>query len=272
MKTQINGVTYAFDVMGQGETLLLLHGFTGSRQQWQEIAETLASDYRVISVDLLGHGETDSPADSSRYTIDHAATDLVTIASHLDAGPLHLLGYSMGGRLALYTAIHYADHVRSLLLESASPGLESEAERDARRAQDEALADRIEHEGMDWFAAYWGNLSLWDSQRALPRAIRDGLDEQRRSNHPAGLANSLRGMGTGNQPSLWDNLEALAMPVTLIAGELDTKFVSINEQMQGGIPGATCFIVPGTGHNVHLEQLDKYLAVCRNHLAEAHRR
>jgi 2-succinyl-6-hydroxy-2,4-cyclohexadiene-1-carboxylate synthase len=254
----INEINYHVKVQGSGVPLVLLHGFTGSMESWSPLAEILAQYYTVIRVDLLGHGATDAPLDPGRYRMEAATPDLVKLLHALSAAPVNLLGYSMGGRLALYLAVHFPEMVRSLILESASPGLADPAEREARRARDDALADRIEREGIERFVDYWQNLPLFASQRRLPAETQADLRAQRLQNRPIGLANSLRGMGTGVQPSLWTDLPRLAIPVLLLVGELDAKFLRIAEDMEVGIRRARLKIIPDAGHTTHLENPDVF--------------
>jgi len=131
------------------------------------------------------------------------------------------------------------------------------AEQQARVQQDEALAARIEREGIAAFAEYWTNLPLFASQSI---DVRQRLCAQRLNNNPAGLANSLRGMGTGAQPSLWGRLDELRLPTLLLCGELDAKFRSINTEMQALIPDAELVVVSGAGHTVHAEQPERFRA------------
>ncbi|HRJ41650.1 MAG TPA: 2-succinyl-6-hydroxy-2,4-cyclohexadiene-1-carboxylate synthase [Caldilineaceae bacterium] len=236
------------------QPLVLLHGFTGSGANWQSHADFLAeSGFPVHAPDLPGHG-SNQPMNSDDYTMDGAARQLARLLEQWSPGPVHLLGYSMGGRLALYFALHYPEKVTSLILESASPGLATPEERAARTASDNALAMRIEREGIPAFVAFWEALPLWRSQARLPASVQQWLHEQRLGNSPTGLAHSLRGMGSGVQPSLWERLGELDMPVLLLAGEEDEKFVAINRQMAQRIPHARLEIVPRAGHTLHLEQ------------------
>ncbi|MDQ7033362.1 MAG: alpha/beta fold hydrolase [Anaerolineae bacterium] len=162
--------------------------------------------FTLFAPDILGHGLSESPRGDTIYTMAVVASHLLFIMEHHKIEQFHLLGYSMGGRLALYIATHYPDRVKSLILESASPGLKTEAEREARRKSDNDLADKIEANGIEWFVDYWEKLPLWHTQTPGQRAY---LREQRLKNDPVGLANSLRGMGTGVMPSLWDKLSEL---------------------------------------------------------------
>lgn len=253
----INGIHYHVDVVGAGEPLVLLHGFSGSGANWQPHVEALAPKFRVVTVDLIGHGQTDSPDDPERYVMERAAADLIAILDGLDMPSAHLLGYSMGGRLALYIALAYPARFKRLILESASPGLKTAAEREARIVSDEVLARRIEGQGIPAFADYWTSLPLFATQSPEVRAR---LHEQRLRNNPVGLANSLRGMGTGAQPSLWARLPELTMPTLLLCGALDAKFRAINEEMHALIPDSTLVNVPEAGHTTHAEQPQRFRA------------
>ena len=263
----INDVNYAYRVMGQGEPILVLHGFTGNQQQWDEVAEALMDEYQVVTVDLLGHGATDSPEDYERYSMDLSARNLVKLMQSLGHDTFHLLGYSMGGRLALYTAIHHPPNIKSLILESASPGLRTEKARLDRRNRDNTLADNIETNGIEWFVDFWEKLPLWDSQSTLSQDVRDQLREQRLTNNPRGLANSLRGMGTGVQPSLWDDIDKLDLPISLIVGQFDEKFVVINHELYDLFPRSDLSIVDDAGHTVHLENRDTFIRLIHEHLS-----
>ena len=248
----VNDVRYHVRRFGQGDPLVLLHGFTGSSANWQ--AE-LFPDQQVIAPDLLGHGETEAPEQFSRYQMVLAAHDLVALTRRLVEPPVNLLGYSMGGRLALFTALHYPDFAKRLILESASPGIADVQGRLARNTADLELGRRIIRDGIPAFVDDWENLPLFATQTPDQRAqLRPG----RLANNPTGLANSLFGMGTGCQPPLWERLHELTIPVLLIAGELDTKFTAIARQMSENIPHVTLAIIPNAGHTVHLEQPERY--------------
>lgn len=236
-------------------TLVLLHGFTGSAAGWGAHSDAfVAAGLRVVALDMLGHGAADAPDDPARYRIERCQEDIegALAALGIAAGEADLLGYSMGARIALYTAL--SGGFRRLILESGAPGIADPAERAARRASDDALADRIETEGVPAFVDFWQHLPLFASQRTLPDAVQSDLRAQRLHNTPRGLANSLRGVGTGQQPALHDQLASLTLPTLLIAGALDAKYTSINQQMAAAMPNATLRVIPDAGHTVHLEQ------------------
>ncbi len=232
--------------------LLFLHGFTGSRADWKPMHKLFPA-FETVAIDLPGHGDNRTPAP---YTMAQAAAEIIAQMEKVRLGsrPFHLLGYSMGGRLALYTALHYPHSILSLTLESASPGLQDETARQQRRQHDNALADRIERDGLPAFVDFWEKLSLWDSQQQLADETRAALRQRRLQNDPAQLADSLRCIGTGAQPSLWPHLGELTMPVHLIIGAFDHKFIAIAQEMRRAMEEAQLDIVEGAGHTVHLER------------------
>jgi len=256
MYIEVNDVRYHVELTGEGPALLLLHGFTGSTASWEGFIPSWSKHQQVIAVDLLGHGQTDAPADPSRYRTEHAVRDLTDIldALHIDAA--HVLGYSMGGRLALSLALIAPQRVRSLILESATPGIEADDERAERVRSDEALADRIISEGVAAFVDYWESIPLFRTIRDLPDDVQHSIRAQRLQNAEIGLAGSLRGMGTGAQPSWWQHIDSLSIPVQLIVGERDEKFVRIAQRMDELLPDSRLAVVAGAGHMVHVEQAD----------------
>ncbi len=256
---RVNGIRLGVELRGEtnnnDQTLVLLHGFTGSAASWGQHLDTLASyGLRLIAIDLPGHGLSDAPDDVEQYSIERHHYDILAVLQVLgiQEGQAMLLGYSMGGRIALYTA--FSGFFRALILESASAGIENVEEREERRRSDEALAASIEREGVPAFVERWERLPLFASQHMLSGEIQDTLHKQRSQNNPIGLAQSLRGVGTGYQPSLYAQLPDLQVPVLLIAGELDTKFTTIAQRMTQLLPHAQLHIVPAAGHSVHLEQ------------------
>ena len=254
-----NGIRLAVEQRGEtnnrDRTLVLLHGFTGSAASWGQQLDTLAEcGLHIIAIDLHGHGQSDAPKDPARYSIERHQHDIQAVLQAMEVHEAQaiLLGYSMGGRIALYTA--FSGFFRALILESASPGIENPVEREERRRSDEALATSIEREGVPAFVERWERLPLFASQQTLPSEIKEALHAQRLQNNATGLAQSLRGVGTGVQPSLYAQLPTLHIPVLLIAGELDIKFTKIAQRMAQLLPQAQLHIVPAAGHTVHLEQ------------------
>ena len=250
----LEGAELNVEVTGQGPALVVLHGFTGSVQTWQPFSEAAETGLTVVAVDLPGHGASDSPSDSRMYTMERHVQALAEILDRLELKRVAWMGYSLGGRIALSATVALPERTTSLVLESASLGIASEEERQQRIREDETLADWIEEVGAQRFVEHWESLPLWNSQKRLPPAVRDGLRSQRLRNNPGGLANSLRGVGTGAQPPLHDRLEEISAPALLVAGEDDEKFTGIAREMHRTIPTSRLETVAEAGHAVHLEQ------------------
>jgi 2-succinyl-6-hydroxy-2,4-cyclohexadiene-1-carboxylate synthase len=232
--------------VGVPAPLVLLHGFTQTRQSWRRTVAALDGRYRAIVPDLPGHGQL-----SERRPV--SLTACLGYLRALVEEPHALVGYSMGGRVALHAALARPQAVQRLVLVGASPGLEAEAERAERRRADEALADRIEAIGLEAFAAEWAALPLWEGQ---PERVRAAANADRLRNTPEGLAGALRGLGTGALPSLWGRLGEITIPVTLVVGERDEKFRGIAERMAERLPTARIEVIPAAGHAVQLERPD----------------
>ena len=250
----INGVHYAVRRWGAGPPLVLLHGFTGSSLLWESHAAAFAACFDTIAVDLLGHGSSAAPDDPARYGMAQTVADLAAVLDSLRLERTALLGYSMGGRAALALAIEQPARVSALVLEGASPGIADGAERAARVAADAALARRIERDGVAAFVDAWLAQPLFASQARLDPRTRAAARAQRLTNCAAGLAASLRGCGSGAQPSYWHRLHTLAVPTLLLAGAHDAKFQALARAMQERIPDATLRIIADAGHATHLEQ------------------
>ena len=181
-------------------TVVFLHGFMGSGEDWRPITQGLPAEYRCVLLDLPGHGCTPVRSDAP--------------------GPFVVAGYSMGGRLALYLALEHGERVQGLEMESASPGLRSEPERAERRDQDEQRAMELETGDWEAFLRQWYAAPMFESLPGCGERFQELL-ARRRKNNPRELARVLRGMGTGAQPSLWDRLPEAAAPSLLVAGERD---------------------------------------------------
>ncbi|MBK5443653.1 2-succinyl-6-hydroxy-2,4-cyclohexadiene-1-carboxylate synthase [Peribacillus sp. TH24] len=258
MKIVCRDVTYSVEIAGNGEPLVLLHGFTGNRDTWKFLIPLLCERYTLIMVDIIGHGGTASPADYRRYEMKQVTDDLKHILDELNFPKTHILGYSMGGRLALGFACLYPEYVKTLMLESASPGLLTEEEREIRRSNDKKLAGKILENGIEAFVDQWENIPLFESQKRLSSKTQAAIRQQRLENNPSGLSSSLLGMGTGSQASYWEELEFLDFPVLLVTGELDPKFCLIAESMQKMLKQAEWKIINDAGHAIHVEDGEKF--------------
>ena len=248
-----SSLSYHVNTYGKGEALLLLHGFTGDNSTWDTFISSWKERYQVITVDIIGHGKTDCPNEIEQYSIFAVVEQLREIIEKLGLIKVNLLGYSMGGRLALAYYFKYPQTVNKLILESTSPGLRTEHERTERRIQDEKLGDSIIEYGIESFTNKWENIPLFQSQQALTDSVKQKIRNQRLANNPVGLANSLKGMGTGAQPSYWTEVPKLTNTL-LITGDLDQKFVRIANEMTEINEILAHISVNNAGHAIHVEK------------------
>lgn len=219
----------------------IVHGFAQTGRCLGPLADSLAERHDVTAVDAPGHGGS----------LRHAAAGLWAGASLLVDGdePRVVVGYSMGGRLALHAALAHPDRVEALVLIGATAGLDDPDERRRRRGLDEALALRLEQDGLDAFLADWLAMPMFSG---LPDWAR--FDEERRGNTVAGLAASLRNAGTGSMTPLWDRLADITCPVLLLSGAGDPTYTSLASRLERGLGGPTRRVeVTGAGHAAHLE-------------------
>ncbi len=273
-RVPLRDVTYHISVRGPRDAPLVvfLHGFFGAGADLSHVARACCQSFCCVTVDLPGHGRSDAPADPRRYALPETAADLASLLDYFQRRTASLVGYSMGGRSALAFAAHFPERVRSLVLESASPGLASRVSRRERRLQDEALAARFLATDLDRMAEVWEGQPLFFSQRALSAEQRAAQRASRLRQRPFGLANSLLGAGTGAQPSYWGSLARLHCPVLLVTGGQDEKFTRIAERMAGLLPHCKRAQCVRAGHNVHLEEPDWYAKQVCDFLLHQHRR
>jgi len=225
--------------------VILVHGFTQSADSWQPVIDALPHDFDTIAIEVP------------------EGLDFLSTASGIGArgGPGTYVGYSMGGRLCLALAVERPDLVQELVLVSASPGIADERERGTRRTADERLALDVERDGVDAFLDRWLDQPLFAS---LPREVAR-IDERRRTNTVDRITHQLRALGQGVQPSLWDRLSQLSMPVTLVTGAYDRKYTELATRMAAAIgDGARTIVTPGAGHALQLERPEALAAVLRD--------
>lgn len=267
MKLDVSGVHYHVEMINKDkeDTIVFLHGFTGSTKSWQPVIKNW-DDYKIVLIDLIGHGETDCPEALEFYTMERQLRDLDELFDRLELDRLTLIGYSMGGRTALAYACSFSKRLKGLVLESASPGLRSEVERQERRARDEGLANRIVAGGIRNFVDRWENIPLFDSQKTLPEPVKRAVREERLAQNSTGLAYSLIGMGTGAQTSYWERLPSLELPVLLVTGQLDRKFEAIAGEMAGLLPNAVHKTIDA-GHAIHVEKPAEFATIVREYLS-----
>jgi 2-succinyl-6-hydroxy-2,4-cyclohexadiene-1-carboxylate synthase len=248
-------LNYYLNINSNKTLIVFLHGFIGNINEFDQAIKLLAEDFSYLTLDLPGHGKTKVLGSDECYKIEHIAQAIINLLDELKIDKCHLIGYSMGGRLALYLTLNFPARFIKVVLESASPGLATEAERLERVRSDAKIARKLSRSiiktDFATFLLNWYNQPIFGHIKNHPEY--DRMIESRLQNNPQELEKSLRLMGTGCQPSLWEKLQENKIPMLLLAGEYDEKFISINKEMAKLCNFAQFKIISNTGHNIHFE-------------------
>jgi 2-succinyl-6-hydroxy-2,4-cyclohexadiene-1-carboxylate synthase len=260
--------SYCLDGDPRYPAILFLHGFMGDRLEFQPAIANLSQQFYCVAIDLPSHGRTDLTnkctdqftyqdscySQNSCYTIELTAKLIVEFLELLHIERCFLVGYSMGGRVALYLTINFPKYFCKVVLESASAGLLTASERSDRLAKDQQLAEDLElldHDEFRLFLENWYQQKIFGNLRShsnFPQLL-----EHRLQNSPRELAKSLRYLSTGMQQSIWEDLPNNEIPLLLLVGGLDTKFVQINQLMAQASKFSQLEIISNCGHNIHFE-------------------
>ena len=250
---------------------MVLHGFTGSAQAMAPFAERLAARIspaaRIICPDLIGHGASEVPDELGRYRVDAMAEQVAALADELGCDRFHLVGYSMGGRVALTLGCTQPQRLRSLSLIGATAGIADPVARRRRAEADAARARRITAD-FGAFVDEWMAEPLFAGQAALGEPYQRVARTQRLTSKPSGLARSLLAGGTGSMTPLYDRLEACDAPTLVLAGAHDTKFCAVAGQLAAALPSAAAARIPSAGHAAHIEQPETTAAKIAAHITQ----
>ena len=232
---------------GTGPPVVALHGFTHTGAQFEGLAGLIPR--RIVAPDLPGHGQSSDIGTG----LDTVIASIAEVIEAIGSGPLPVIGYSQGGRLALQLALDRPRTVQSLVVISAGAGIEDDEERAARATADADLAESIRSEGTEAFLSSWTTSGM-TSTTHLDLTVRSRDLAIRRQNTAEGLARALTGYGQGAQPSLWSSLPKLDMPCLLIAGDRDGKIRVTTSAMAEALPDARKRVIRSSGHNPLLDQ------------------
>jgi len=250
-------------------TILALHGFTGGGSDFAPLVEALP-EFNWLTPDLPGHAPDPNapgaPGDACRLATSLRYLD--SIVPEKPDGPLVLLGYSLGGRLALHFALERPERIAALVLIGTSPGIADNIERVARQAEDDKLAQNIIAQGVPAFLQDWQQRPLIASQSRLPETWRAAMRERRRRLRAEGLAASLRQFGQGMVEPVWERLGELRRPILVCAGVNDEKYAAQAKEIQRRCPRAKLLLVPQAGHMAHLENCEAFAANLRDFLGK----
>jgi 2-succinyl-6-hydroxy-2,4-cyclohexadiene-1-carboxylate synthase len=243
--------------------VVCLHGFTGSPESFEPVREHLPG-VQLSALRLVGHGE---PA----RAVNGFEDEVARLAALLPKGPLRLVGYSLGARLALGLLTRHQGRFESAVLIGLNPGLRSETEREQRRAQDQVWIDLLEKQGLEPFLELWERQPLFAAPSTLPLNVSEKKRSERRKHDPFELARSLRVTGLAGMPDYWPFLPELRLPVTLMAGEKDEKFRNLGLMAAELLPHARVELAGGASHDVLLERPDLVAVAIEEQLEEKQR-
>ncbi len=258
-----DGVRLVVDRVGTGPPVLALHGFTGCAAALAPLVERLAPRHHLVVPDLAGHGRSSVPPGPEHGSVTALARQVLSVLDVLGLATVHLVGYSMGGRVALTVAATAPHRLRSLVTIGATAGLVDPAERDERRRRDAERADRLERRGLDAFVDEWMALPLFAGEARLGPAHLERARALRRAQSVQGLAASLRWAGTGTMEPLDAELVRVSVPAAFVAGADDTRFVAEAERLAALVAHGRVVAVEGAGHAAHLERPDRVADVIR---------
>jgi 2-succinyl-6-hydroxy-2,4-cyclohexadiene-1-carboxylate synthase len=255
---------WAPEVETHQRPVLALHGFTGGGLDWAPLVPALQR--HVVAPDFLGHGFSDAPHKPAPYSMARTLDYWLALLDQLELPQVDLLGYSMGGRVALSFAAAHPDRVGRLVLIGATPGLREPETRAARITQDAQRAEQLEAQGVPAFIKWWQSQPIIASQARIAAPIRAAMQARKHTARAWGWAASLRGLGTGSMPPVWAALPQLTVPTLLLTGGEDPKFTAIARAMRSTLPNALHAEIRGAGHCAHLEELPACSEVIRTFL------
>jgi len=235
-------------------TLVLLHGFLGLPESWNEMLAALPSGQRIVRPTLLGHGAADPDSRSRVETFEDEVERLAERLAEERIGRAHVVGYSMGARVALVLTERHPELVSELTMISGSAGLDDPDERRARAIADDRLAEQLRAEGLPAFVRNWEALPLFATQQKLSPGARARHRARRLAHQDALVAHALSTLSPGRMPALTKRLGSIEVPVSLIAGSLDPKFTGIARSIAPLFPRARVRILDGAGHDPCLER------------------
>ena len=242
-----DGVKVYYEVHGQGQPILLSHGYSATSQMWQGQVEAFPG-YQVIAWDMRGHGQTDSPEDQSLYSEAHTVDDMAAILAECEASKAIIAGLSLGGYMSLAFNVRYPEKVRALMLFDTGPGYKNATAREGWNETSEKRAVAFETKG---FGAMGGSA------------------EVRVSSHRSadGLARSARGMLAQFDARIIESLPNITVPTLVLVGANDQPFLGASEYMAAKVPGATKVMIPDAGHSANIDQPAAFNAAVTSFLA-----
>jgi 3-oxoadipate enol-lactonase len=250
-KATVRGIEIAYDEVGSGTPVVLLHGYPFNRSMWSEQMEALTSRHRVIAPDLRGHGE--SSVGAGPATMEEMARDVSALMERLDISRAAVCGLSMGGYVALALYRMFPLRARALVLADTRPGEDSEE----GRANREAQAEKALNEGMAGIADAMLPKLLSTKTVAKNPAVVARVREMMVKTKPEGAAAALRGMAQRRDQTLF--LSRIVAPALILVGRDDAITpVAESELIHREIGGSRFKIIEDAGHVSNIEQPEAF--------------
>lgn len=240
----INGINIFYEDHGSGFPILMSHGYSATGRMWAPQVEVVCARYRLVSWDMRGHGQTDSPESVDQYSEELTVADMRGLMEHLGIHEAVLGGLSMGGYMSLAFYLRHPEMVRALVLSDTGPGYRKDEARETWNRMAEERARALEEQGLDALGA--------------SAEVRASVLYHRSAR---GLALSARGMLAQSGSRVIDSLPDIRVPTLVIVGENDQPFLAATEYMAAKIPGARKAVIEGAGHAANIERADAFNAV-----------
>jgi 2-succinyl-6-hydroxy-2,4-cyclohexadiene-1-carboxylate synthase len=253
-------------VIGKGEPLILLHGFLGSISDWDQIAQSLSKNFKVIIPDLPGFGGSKFFNLDNEINYQKVSEELVKLIKHIGISKINVCGYSMGGRVALSLYFDNPDLISKLIIISANPGISEPSERTQRLEKDRQLADSITRDGIKSFLIKWYNLPLFQSLKSHPKLLEELIEKRIKDNDEKWVKKILIELSPGNVPNLWPQLSSIKIPLLYMAGSLDLNYVQILKEIEQKNLNFHTSIIENVGHNCYSEDATSVIKIIENYL------
>lgn len=257
MNAHFKGIYYRTFGNSDHPAVLFLHGFMGSSQDWNEIIAKISGSYFCIALDLPGHGKSNNLNELKNiWTFDDLSVLICNLIVYLSIKNTSLVGYSMGGRIAQYFILKYPDLVNKLILESASPGIRDEKEKAVRFQKDMDTEKRLREGSFKEFLNSWYDQPFFKLAQGHPKY--NEMINRRLKNDPRILAKALIAYSAGKQPYLAEKLSHVKIPVQLICGAKDQKYLDIMKELKEKNPVFRFTVLKNCGHNCHFDDSDQF--------------
>jgi pimeloyl-ACP methyl ester carboxylesterase len=251
----VNGIEIEYEVSGRGPAVLLTHGYSDTGRMWDGQRRALGDRYRLITWDMRGHGQTNSPDDPARYSADLTVADMRALLQHLGVDRAVVGGLSLGGYVSLAFALAHPEMVRALVIADSGPGYRNAEARAAWNARAHARAADLEARGLEALGASRAMREVATERAATPGEARETAPRHRSAR---GLAHAARGMLAQEGSTVIDGLASIRVPTLVIVGDQDEPFLAPSQYMAKKIPGARLVVIPGARHWANLDQPDLF--------------